>query len=714
MKKIKLLAVLMIVVVICGLGLSACKKSGYEITLTDKPTTVYVGDTIDFTQYFVVKDKLGNQIVVTQSMLDLSKVDTSKPGSFNVTLSIGGASKTVTITVQPKGSGNTGGGDDVGSTTSYVSTFLDKNLSVAAGCLEYTANATANGFEGSGTARGVQFLNKSSVVLTSKTTVSVVKNVQVTCSTNKSTGITVSVTVGGTKLSSSKDTVESGTSNANTTLVFTCNSPLSGKVAVTITGASSKSAWVKTIAINGSGASTGGGSTSGGSTSSKMEAQTYNPSTFDDDTLQDKLHDTEGMIGLPSTGSYHALVIPVQFVGDTITQTQLNRLESAFNGDNSNTGWESVSSYYNKSSYGKLNVTYDIQDVYQAKYNSNYYANYSYKYVQDGQQMTQTGEEVILLEALSYYEDILDLSQYDVNSDGVIDAVYLIYSAPVDYSNDSFYWAYVTWYYGENTYDDMDVYYYLFAGFDFMDESTLRQDSSLDDYYPVIPSLQVNAATFIHETGHLLGLDDYYDYYQGQGSDEGLGGADMMDYNEGDHGVYSKIMLGWITPTIVTTTTTLEIQSSQASAQAILIPLNFNNSYFCEYLLIDLYSKQGLNALHAQTDYTTLYGGASYGVRIYHVSSSVNDPFNNSFGSFTDNNNSLSSVALIKLVEADGESKFASSNGVAASTDLWQTGGQLSTVFPSYKRNDGKLLNFDISMDRVTATSATITITFLP
>ena len=555
MKKIKFVAILLAIVVLVGICASACKTDDYKIELnTDKSFTLEVGDEIDYTQYFIVTDRNGNQITVTESMLDLNQVDTSIPGTFYVTLKIGNSKKTAIFVVVPKGS--------------ETPTPTDPNT---------------------------------------------------------------------------------------------------------------------------------------------MGKQTYNPATFDKGNLQDKMLKTDGAIGLPSTGDIHALVIPVQFVGDKITQSQLDNLNVAFNGNSSDTGWESVQSYYKKASYGKLNLTFDIQSVYSAQYNSSYYANYSEQYQQYGETYTRTGEEVILMEALAYYESRLDLTKYDTNGDDTIDAVYLIYSAPVDYDNAEFYWAYVTWYYGEKQYDGLDAYYYLFAGFDFMDESTSRDPGS---GYDRISGLKINASTFIHETGHLLGLDDYYDYDTRSGCNEGLGGADMMDYTVGDHNVYSKMMLGWLTPTIVNENTTVTIQSSQASASAILIPLNFNNSYFCEYLLIDLYSAQGLNALHASMNNTVLYDGASYGVRIYHISSSINNPYNNDYGSFTDYNNTSTSFALIKLVEADGEKKFASSNGYASRTDLWQAGNKLSNVFPSYKRNDGKKVNFDIIVNSVSATSASITVTF--
>ncbi|MDE7107804.1 MAG: hypothetical protein K2O39_05715, partial [Clostridiales bacterium] len=421
-------------------------------------------------------------------------------------------------------------------------------------------------------------------------------------------------------------------------------------------------------------------------------------------------------IGLPSKGTYNALVIPVQFSGKTIDNDDLTNLNIAFNGDSVSTGWQSVHSYYYKSSYEQLDISFDIaryniaQNVptFTAKYSYSYYA--SHTATEQGQTYND-GDNLLLHEALKYYDSYIDFTDYDYNNDGTIDAVYLIYSAPVDYeSDDSFYWAYVTWNYDDSQYDGKDVFYYLFAGLDFMIESV--HGGYTNEYYPEIEGLIVNASTYIHETGHLLGLDDYYDYDTRSGCNEGLGGADMMDATVGDQNVYSKIMLGWLTPEIVVTSKTVTIKSSQERGDAILIPLNFNNSYFCEYLLIDLYSSDGLNALHASADNSYLYDGASYGVRIYHVSSSINNVYSSDYGSFTDYNNTDTNIALIKLIEADGTTKYSNSQGYAADSDLWQTGKTLSSVFPNYTTNAGKKLNFDISIDSVSAAQATITITY--
>lgn len=611
---------------------------------------------------------------------------------------------TVNLDFSALNSGSQGGGSE---TTSLTTTFMDNNMSVGNGELEYTASVAPFGFD---PIRGLQFTQKNGkTTLTSKSSVDNVTSVTLSVYSNNDLSMKVSVSVGNTALLCEGNQVAVPTAKTNVDLVFVADSAVSGQIKITLTpNASKNSMYISTIAINGS--SVGGG---GGTSTGVMEEQVYNPSTFDKKNLQDRMLISDDAIGLPSKGTFHALVIPVQFVGTSISQSQLDDLNKAFNGTSNDTGWESVSSYYKKSSYGALNITYDIQSVFNAQYSASYYSSYQKQVNYGGQTATQTGEEIILMEALAYYEDILDLTQYDSNNDGCIDAVYLIYSAPVDYDEADFYWAYVTWYYGEEQYDGLDAYYYLFAGFDFMYEDAGANAKGFDYAYKGgLDGLKINASTYIHETGHLLGLDDYYDYEPNKGSNEGLGGADMMDATVGDQGAYSKIMLGWIEPTIVTTTQTITISSLQASGNCILIPLNFNNSYFAEYLLIDLYSAEGLNALHASPNGSYLYDGASYGARIYHVSSEITTPYENDYASFTANNNTSSTYALIKLVEADGEKKFSSTDGYASQNDLWHTGDVFSEVFANYKRNDGRTVNFDISFVAVSKDSLTVTITF--
>lgn len=598
------------------------------------------------------------------------------------------------------------GGGSTPSANDYHTEFIAANLGVNDGDLEYSSNISANSLDAN---RGLQFLMQNgTVILTSKSTIDNVTSVVVAVATNQEAGMIVSVSVGSTALlcdgQVNVNVSKQSTFTEITTLTFTSSSAVSGNITVTLKEtATKKSMYIKTIDVHcGEG---GGGTDPVDPNKNVMEKQVYDESTFDKSNLQEKMVEKEDTVGLPSKGTYNCLVVPVQFAGTTISAQDLANLEKALNGSAADTGWESVKTYYQKASYGELNLTFDIQSVYQSARTANDYA------VMVDSEGYSNGSDAVLIDVLTYLEPRMDLSKYDSNSDGCIDAVYLIYSAPVDYTNADFFWAYVTWYQGENKYDNLDAYTYFFAGFDFMGEDV--QGSGNDNGNGVISGLKVNASTYIHETGHLLGLDDYYDYYETQGSNEGLGGADMMDYTVGDHNAYSKIMLGWVQPKIVTATTTITINALAADGSCILIPLDFNNSYFCEYLLVDLYSAKGLNALHASQTNSILYDGASYGVRIYHVAAWVTNPYkSDKYGSFTDNNNSISKNALIKLVEADGEKKFAGTDGYASETDLWQAGDRLGNVFANYTRYDGKKLNFDVTIVSANADSATITIAY--
>ncbi len=762
MKKFKLLLFITLIATLIA-GLSACNCNGsdsdgvktYTVTPdTSKSLTLNVGDSdVDFTQYFILKDSDGNEIPVTADMLDLSYVDTSKTGGFMVYLNYNGSSGALWFTVVTDNSGNQGGStsdtvdlssvfsqytdiskwnfavsftDSVGvedyyeySGNNILNRFVDTNNET---CTEYFIMGTANPYyyymennDGTYTKYDENsnefndaYAYLSLIDLSKLNDLSFTKSGDYFIASNANdagnavigeylddSGNTLTWTKLAVYIDNGKVTKIEGTMSDDYIMTFEISKY--GQINFTLPNATE-----------------GGGTTDPVEpTGEMMEKQTYDAETFDNRNLQDRLSQykepgdtsSEGnAIGLPSTGTYNALVIPVQFSGDTITQTQLDKLNKAFNGTSADTGWESVKTYYQKASYGKLNITFDVQPVCRMQYSSSYYENLTATDEQSGQDY-KNGDNVILHEALTKLDSAIDFSKYDTNNDGCIDAVYLIYSAPVDYKNADFFWAYVTWNGTDNQYDNKYAYYYMFTGLDFMDEGSANNGS-----------MTINTETFIHETGHLLALDDYYDYDSNAGCNEGLGGCAMMDWNIGDHDAYSKIMMGWTDATVVNETQTITIKSLQEKGDVILIPLNFDNSYFCEYLLIDLYSAQGLNELRSEHGSTVLYGGAEYGVRIYHVSSSANNPYNNNYGSFTDCNNSDTANALIKLVEADGgDSKFTDSDGyatVATESDLWKTGSTLGSVFENYTRNNGDTVNFEISIDSVSAEQATITVTF--
>lgn len=729
----------------------------------------YDGETYTALDLYVSDGKI-SKITVTSDVVDANYGNYT--ASYTLIFSKYGQINFTAPQVGSSGSGDIGG--DVGEVTTNVSTFKDKNLGVDAGCLEYSVNQAVFQYENG---KGLQFSKKDNIVFTSKTSVSGVTSVEVTCCTNIEAGILISVYVGNTELSPVTTNTVSKDTSKNTTLQFYSATPLSGAVKVEISNSSAKSVYVLQIAVTGTGvggsgsgttetvslnqtslnlevdgtsvltaiASSGGeivwtssnpnvatvvngtvtavakgtaiitatcGSAKATCTVNVVEAADFlgwnvaSPSGVQNLVLQDKLMQVDNAAGLPGVGTYDVLVIPVEFTNCKYTEEQLSDLDLVFNDTTGATGWESVKSFYQKSSGGKLNLNFNIVGV-----------NFGYKGQvfntgKDSTAYTKTNDEKPLIEKALAQLDAAgaDLSKFDSNGDGCIDAVYMMYSRefddPYNENRNDFWWAYVYYYGTENgenySVDGVQPYFYFWAS-----QSFMYDDTTAD--------VRLNAETFIHETGHLLGLDDYYDYsvtsqdgYDTIGSNQGLGGAAMMDWNMGDHDPYSKIMLGWITPTVISTskTATINLSDSDKTNDVLLIRLDNSNDYLCEYLLIDIYNSTGLNAWRK----SRLYGGESYGARIFHISSAVTNPYHSdSYQSFTDDNNSCSKNPLIKLIEADGgDSTFIDSpNGAAQASDLWKTNGTLSNCASYYTSK-----KVTIVFTSVSSTSATVTVTY--
>ncbi len=332
-------------------------------------------------------------------------------------------------------------------------------------------------------------------------------------------------------------------------------------------------------------------------------------------TFTDKLTDNGPMTesALVSIGNPKVLVIPVNLDSAYKSQSILDDINTAFTGTSVQTGWESVNSYYQKASYGRLNIEFEVlNEWFTPRYNETYYLNY---YNED---TGDDGSALLLEEAITYYDSRIDFSDYDSDGDDIVDAVWLVYNCPVDYdSDDTIYWAYQSWYLGDKVCDQMEFYYYAFAGIDFMYE--------VDTAYPN-EHIAVDAHTYIHETGHLLGLDDYYDYDTSPsvGVYGGLYMADMMDGNIGDHNSASKLLLGWIDPIVISGSKgsiDIELDSFTTSGQVILISSHNIDSIYDEYFLIEFYTNEGLNE-NDQPVYST-NGSEIYGVRILHVDASI-------------------------------------------------------------------------------------------
>jgi M6 family metalloprotease-like protein len=104
----------------------------------------------------------------------------------------------------------------------------------------------------------------------------------------------------------------------------------------------------------------------------------------------------------------------------------------------------------------------------------------------------------MISEALRSFDDNHDFSQYDNNGDGFIDGLNVLYSGQSG-GWSSFWWAYQWSFYVP------DAQTTLFDGKRLGTFTWQRLDPRADD-------TDFDPQTLIHETGHLLGLPDLYDY----------------------------------------------------------------------------------------------------------------------------------------------------------------------------------------------------------
>ncbi len=284
-------------------------------------------------------------------------------------------------------------------------------------------------------------------------------------------------------------------------------------------------------------------------------------------------------------------------------------LNTVFFGDASETGWESVKSFYKKSSNGKLELTGEVTDWYDAELSGFDYAS------SIGISQTQT----IVNDAITYLKDNkgMDLSKYDNDKDGFIDGIWFVYAAP-DYTHngpntdDQNFWAYTYWANQDSNGNPDDPIANLFgwASYDFMYEGYGKR--------------KLDAHTYIHETGHFLGLNDYY---SDSLSYNPIGKVDMMDSNIIDHNNYSKMLLGWTKPYVVLGDGKIKLDGMSTENNLIVIPSDSHSikenefNPFGEYILIELYNNTGLNEQDSKVRISTdrPFAMEESGVRIYHV-----------------------------------------------------------------------------------------------
>ena len=398
--------------------------------------------------------------------------------------------------------------------------------------------------------------------------------------------------------------------------------------------------------------------------------------------------------GCPTVGKPQVLVVPVQFSDVTAASKgyDIPTIKNAFNGDMGTTDYRSVHDYYYTSSYGKLDIQFTVLDSwFTPKYNSSYYLNATMDYY--GEQV-ECGDQMVIDEILASLEGKMDLSKFDSDNNELIDAVVIINTLEINYDV-TMQWAYRYWnIYTDDDgncyeYDGVSANDYLWASYQFLFE---------DENGDFTDTSAVNTYTYIHEFGHVLGADDYYDTaYVGSPMD----GNDIMDSALGDHNAYTKFNFGWVTDSrliVAENSVTVTLEDFSKNGDSIIIANDWDDELgaYQEYFVLLYYRNVGLNA----DGYF-----AEEGIVVYHVNASLYvetqdgetyyDVYNNNTdvsdedGYGTENN-------LIELVsQASNDYMFSAGERLSGSTAT----------------DGGEKIAYVFTVDSLTSDSATLTFT---
>ena len=405
--------------------------------------------------------------------------------------------------------------------------------------------------------------------------------------------------------------------------------------------------------------------------------------------------------GCPTQGEPTVLVIPVEF-SDVTAESKgysIDVIKTAFNGGAGEMDYYSVHDYYYISSYGKLDVNFTVLDTwFRPEHDSAYYKNATIDYF--GEKIGG-GVQLVMDEALAFLSESMDLSVFDSDGNTCIDAVVMINTLEID-GNTDFQWAHRYW----NLYTDEEGYYYEYDGVSANDYLWANYQFLFETYdeagYTIYDETVRNTYTYIHEFGHVLGADDYYDtsYSETELENTPMGGCDVMDLLPGDHNAYTKFNYGWLTNSrlvVAEESVTLTLEDFSKNGDTIIIANNWDETLgvYQEYYIVAYYTMTGLNS----NEYRYF---SRDGVVVYHVNASL---YGSDYGDGTIyydiyNNNTDPSDSygtednLIEYIKSP------------ADTYTYIEGDSLSS---SIKDDQGNQIAYTFTVDALTAENATLT-----
>lgn len=268
---------------------------------------------------------------------------------------------------------------------------------------------------------------------------------------------------------------------------------------------------------------------------------------------------------------------------------------------------ESIYAYFDRSSYGGLQIEGDVF-TYTAKDPA---ADYS----------DNNGRKLVE-EVLGAYEEQLDYSRYDADSDQVIDAVIITVpeaakSVDADGDRKPDWWPFSISDNCTKTFDGLSVGTYC-AGIWAENENEQPEFCN----------------KMAHELCHAMGLPDYYKYtddvstFSNEGM-EGKAGFELMDEGYGDLSAFSKLMLGWFAEDEIFIYTggeqTFTLTSMQQKPACVIIPRDPDAGFLSEFFLIEYLTGEENNTTYFSNGRANKLIDGISGARFLHCQAEVTE-----------------------------------------------------------------------------------------
>ncbi len=299
----------------------------------------------------------------------------------------------------------------------------------------------------------------------------------------------------------------------------------------------------------------------------------------------------------PTSGSRKLVCILIGFTDRAFVKTQAD-FNSLFNQVGYTTGGAtgSVKDFYLENSYDQFNLTVDVAGPYTASNTLAYYG------ANDASGNDLRPRELVT-EAVTLANADVNYADYDNDSNGSVDGVYVIYAG---YGEEAGAPANTIWAHAWSI-------------------STLTFDGKTISKYSCSAELRGTSGTNItrigvicHEFGHVLGAPDYYDTdYSTSGQYDGTGSWDIMAAgswnNDGatpaHHNAYTKISVyGWATATTLSTDQNVALLNAEQNSSSFY---KYTTTTSNEYFLLENRQQVGFDA-----------SCPGHGMLIYHVDGS--------------------------------------------------------------------------------------------